>query len=323
MLPSFNYVQAKSVADAVRQLAAPGALLHAGGTDLLGCLRDGAVTASKIVSISGLTELRGIAALPSGGVRIGALTPIAVVAADRTLNEKYRGLAQAAALVASPQLRNQGTLGGNLCQRPRCWYFRGDFGCLRKGGDQCFAVQGQNQNHCIFGGENCFSVHPSDTAPALLALGARVRVAGPGGSRLVPMASFFVAPAQDLKRETILAKNEVVTEILLPPAEAGLVSTYRKVRARGSWDFALAGVAVALLMKDRTVARARVGLAGVAPIPWRAEGVEKAIVGKALTPEVIAAAAEASVAGAEPLEQNAYKLPLLKGVVSEALSALA
>jgi xanthine dehydrogenase YagS FAD-binding subunit len=321
MLPNFHYVQAKSVADAVRQLAGPGARLHAGGTDLLGCLRDEVFKAETLVSISRLKELRGITAPPAGGLRIGALTTNAEVAADKTVTEKYRGLAQAAAAVASPQLRHQGTIGGNICQRPRCWYFRGDFPCLRKGGDRCYAVQGESEYHCLFGGENCYIVHPSDTAPALVALGARVRVAGPGGSRLVPIASFFVGPAQNVTRENVLQKNEVVTEILLPPVEPGLVSSYRKVRARGAWDFALAGVALALVMKDKTVQRASIVLSGAAPIPWRAAAAEKAIAGKALTPEVVAAAAEAAVAGAEPLGKNAYKVPLFKGVVTEALMA--
>lgn len=324
MLPNFNYVQAKSVADAVRQLAVPGTRLHAGGTDLLGLLRDQAITASRLVSISHLKELKGISALPTGGLRIGALTTNAEVAADKTITEKYRGLAQAAAAVASPQLRNQGTIGGNICQRPRCWYFRGDFHCLRKGGEQCFAVQGENHYHAIFGAENCCAVHPSDTAPALIALGARVRLAGPGGAtRLVPAASFFVGPGKDVTRETVLGKSEIVTEILLPPAETGLVSSYRKVRARGAWDFALAGVALALLVKDKTVQRARVVLSGAAPIPWRVEAVEKLLTGKTLTPEIVAAAATAAVAGAEPLEKNAYKVALFQGVVTESLTALA
>lgn len=323
MLPSFQYVQAKSVPDAIRQLAAPGARLHAGGTDLLGCLRDGVFKAEKIVSLSGIAELRGIAPLAAGGLRIGATTPNAVVASDPAITAKYAVLAQAAASVASPQLRNQGTIGGNLCQRPRCWYFRGDFPCLRKGGDKCFAVQGESLYHGIFGGENCYIVHPSDTAPALVALGAKVRIAGPGGRRLVPVASFFVGPAQQLTRENILEKNEILTEILLPPVEEGLKSSYRKIRARGSWDFALAGVALALLVKDGVVQRARVVLSGAAPIPWRSEAAEKAITGKKLTPETAAAAGDAAVAGAEPLEQNAYKIPMFKGVVAESLLALA
>ena len=325
MLPGFAYVRATTVADAVGKLTAPGARLHAGGTDLLGCLRDGVFTAQSLVGISRLKDLSGISAVPppTGGLRIGAMTTHGQIAADPTINQSYRALAQAAAAVASPQLRNQGTIGGNLCQRPRCWYFRGDFRCTRKGGDQCFAVGGENQNHAVFGGGACVIVHPSDTAPALIALGAKVRVAGPGLSRVIPLSSFFVGPATSVTRETILEKNEIVTEVLLPAAEPGLKSSYRKVRGRGAWDFALAGVAVALLMKGSTVTRARVVFSGVAPVPWRSEAVEQAITGKALTADVVAAAAEAGGKGATPLEKNAYKVPMLKGIITESLLALA
>ena len=323
MLPSFSYVQAKTVAEAARQLAAPGARVHAGGTDLIGCLRDGVFKADRLVSIGGLKELRGLGAAPTGGYRIGALATHAQIAADKTIGEHYRALAQAASAVASPQLRNQGTIGGNLCQRPRCWYFRGEFHCARKGGDMCYAMGGENQGHAIFGGGRCVVVHPSDTAPALMALDAKVRIQGLAASRVVPMSAFFVGPATNVTRETVVEKNEFVTEILLPAAEPGLRSSYRKVRARNAWDFALAGVALALLMKDGTVARARVVFSGVAPVPWRSEAVEKAITGKALTPEVAAAAAAAGVKGAAPLEKNGYKVALLQGLIAEALVALA
>jgi xanthine dehydrogenase YagS FAD-binding subunit len=325
MLPAFAYVRATTVADAVRQLTAPGARVHAGGTDLLGCLRDGVFTAQSLVSIGRLKELSGISAMPAsaGGLRIGATTTHSQIAADKTINQSYRALAQAAAAVASPQLRNQGTIGGNLCQRPRCWYFRGDFHCARKGGEHCFAVGGENQNHAVFGGGACVIVHPSDTAPALIALGAKVRIAGPGQSRVVPLSSFFVGPAASVTSETILQKNEIVTEILLPAVEPGLRSSYRKVRGRGAWDFALAGIAVALLMKGGTVARARVVFSGVAPVPWRSEAVEQAITGKALTADVAGAAAEAGVKGATPLEKNGYKVPMLRGIITDALLALA
>jgi xanthine dehydrogenase YagS FAD-binding subunit len=325
MLPGFTYVRATTVAEAVRQLTAPGARLHAGGTDLLGCLRDGVFTAQSLVSIGRLKELSGITPvpLPTGGLRIGAMATHSQIASDKAINQSYRALAQAAAAVASPQLRNQGTIGGNLCQRPRCWYFRGDFRCARKGGDHCFAMGGENQNHAIFGGGACVIVHPSDTAPALIALGAKARIAGPGQGRTVPLSSFFVGPAASVTRETIVEKNEIVTEILLPAAEPGLRSSYRKVRGRGAWDFALAGIAVALLMKGSTVARARVVFSGVAPVPWRSEAVEQTITGKALTADVVAAAAEAGVKGAVPLEKNGYKVPMLKGIITEALLALA
>ncbi len=325
MLPGFTYVRATTVADAVSKLTSPGARLHAGGTDLLGCLRDGVFAAQSLVSAGRLKELSGISAVPppTGGLRIGAMTTLSQVAADKAIDQSYRALAQAAAAVGSPQLRSQGTIGGNLCQRPRCWYFRGDFRCARKGGDHCFAVGGENQTHAIFGGGACVIVHPSDTAPALIALGARVRIAGPGQSRVVPLSSFFVGPAVSVTRETVLSKNEIVTEVLLPPVEPGLRSSYRKVRGRGAWDFALAGVAVALLMKGSTVARARVVCSGVAPVPWRSEAVERAITGKALTTEVVAAAAEAGVRDATPLEKNGYKVPMLAGIITESLLAIA
>jgi len=307
----------------VRELGRPGSRLHAGGTDLLGCLRDGVFTAERLVSLRRVTAGREIEVLPDGGLRLGALVPVAAIAASPLVRERFRGLARAAADVASPQLRNQGTIGGNLCQKPRCWYYCGEFHCVRKGGDMCYAVGGENQYHCIFGGDACFIVHPSDTAPALTALEARVRVAGPGGSRVVPIGQFFVLPAKDPTRETVLERNEVVTEILLPPAETGLRSSYRKVRGRGAWDFALAGVALALLMRDGTIERARVVLSGAAPVPWRAQAAEKALVGKAITPETAAAAAEAAMQGAEPMAKNGYKVPMFKGAIVESLLALA
>ncbi len=323
MLPAFTHTRASSVADAVRRLAVPGSKLHAGGTDLLGCLRDGVFTVKNVVGLSGLTDLRGIGPLPGGGLRIGALTTHGEIAASKTILESYRALAQASASVASPQIRNQGTIGGNLCQRPRCWYFRGEFQCLRKGGELCYAMGGENENHAIFGGDRCVVVHPSDTAPALIALGARVRIAGPGGSRVVPLDAFFVGPAKVVTRENVLEKNEILTEVLLPPAEPGLRSSYRKVRGRGAWDFALVGVALALVLEGGHVRRARVACSGVAPVPWRSEPAEQVLTGKALTPALAAEAAEAGVRGAVALEKNGYKIPMLQGVITEALLALA
>jgi xanthine dehydrogenase YagS FAD-binding subunit len=324
MLPKFSYVRATSVGDGVRALSAPGARLHAGGTDLLGCLREGVFKADKVVSLAGLSALRGISAPPTGGLRLGAMTTLAEVVSNRQVLAQYPVLAQAAASVGSPQLRNQGTLGGNLCQRPRCWYFRGDFQCLRKGGDTCYAVGGENQHHAIFGGRGCYMVHPSDTAVALVALGARVRITGPGGARTVPLSAFFVLPDKDVLKETVLAHNEVVTDILLPPVEAGTKSGYRKVRSRGSWDFALASAAMVVTTNTAgVVTRARIVLGAAAPSPWRAEGAEKAIVGSALTADVAARAAEAAVKGAETLSQNGYKVALFCGVVEEQLLAMA
>lgn len=322
MLPTFTYVRPTSVADALERGSAEGAVLHAGGTDLLGCLHDGVFGAGTVVSLGGLSELRGIRATNDGGLRIGALTTLAEVAEHASVRERYPALAQGAASAASPQLRNQGTIGGNLCQRPRCWYFRGEFHCLRKGGDRCYAVNGRNEYHCILGGTACYIVHPSDTAPALVALGAQVRVASRSGSRLVPLDEFFVPPARSIVRENVLRPGDLLTEVLLPPVPAGQRSVYRKVRARGSWDFALAGVAVAATVTAGRVARARVVLSGVAPIPWRAADAEAALTGQRLDADTIGRAAAASVAGAQPMTQNGYKVHLVRGLVADTLEAL-
>jgi len=321
MLTNFSYVRPKNLKEAIKQLSSPGAGLHAGGTDILGCLRDHVFDIKKLVSISGLKELKGITKTSDGGLRIGALTTITAVAEHPAVNEHYAALAQAAREVASPQLRNQGTMGGNLCQKPRCWYYRGEFNCLRKGGETCFAVAGENQYHCILGGGPCFIVHPSDTAPALVVFDASVRITGPKGSRTVSVEKFHVLPRTDVRRETVLGPGEIVTEIVLPPSR-GLRSSYRKVRARASWDFALAGIALALRFKDGVVADARAVLSGAAPAPWRSREIEAAITGKKLDADVITKAAEAAMKNAQPLKENEYKVPLFRGMIEEELAAI-
>jgi xanthine dehydrogenase YagS FAD-binding subunit len=323
MLPNFSYVRPKSLADAVRRLSAPSARVQAGGTDLLGCLRDGVFAADTVVSLSAVPDLRGIRGALDGGLTIGAMTTLSEVAAHPEIVERYPTLAQGAAAAASPQLRNQGTIGGNICQRPRCWYFRGDFHCARKGGEKCFAVEGENQYHCIFGGEVCFIVHPSDTAPALAALEALIRIVGPSGSRSVAAEKFFILPTTDFTRENVLTTGEIVTEIVLPPQPRGSRGTYRKVRARGSWDFALTGAAVVATVAGGTVERARIVLSGVAPTPWRVPDAERALVGKRLSARTARSAAAAAVKGAQPLSGNGYKVELLRGSVEEALLSLA
>jgi xanthine dehydrogenase YagS FAD-binding subunit len=322
MLQKFNYAKPASVREAVRLLAGPGSRVHAGGTDLLGCLRDQVFAAEKIVSLSQVNELKGIAAATGGGLRIGAMTPLAEVASNRQIAEQYPALAQAAAAVASPQLRNQGTIAGNLCQRPRCWYFRGEFHCARKGGDTCFALEGENHYHCILGGSACRIVHPSDTAPALLALDAKLRITGAAGPKTVPLSSFFVLPAQNIRKENILEPGDIVTDILLPALKTGMRSSYRKVRGRGAWDFALAGVALAMVMSGKRVEQARVVFSGVAPIPWRSEAAERAIAGKELDASTVAQAAQEAVKDAEPLTHNEYKVALTRGVLTDALLAI-
>jgi xanthine dehydrogenase YagS FAD-binding subunit len=323
MLPGFGYARPRNLREAVHLLSAPGARVQAGGTDLLGCLRNGVFGVDTVVSLSGVPDLRGIRRALDGGLVVGAMTTLSEVAAPTDVVKGYPTLAQGAAAAASPQLRNQGTIGGNICQRPRCWYFRGDFHCARKGGEKCFAAEGENQFHCIFGGDVCFIVHPSDTAPALVALEAVVRITGPNGSRSVPAEKFFILPETDYTRENVLTAGEIVTEIVLPPQPAGTRGTYRKVRARGSWDFALAGAAVVATITAGKVERARIVLSGVAPTPWRVPDAERAIVGRRLNKRTVRDAAAAALKGAQPLSDNGYKVELLRGTVEEALLALA
>ena len=322
MTVHFSYVRPASLQEAMAHMTAHGARIHAGGTDLLGCLRDEVFPVEKIVSLSRLADLVGIKKISDGGLSIGALTTIAQVAAHPLIREKYTALAQGASAVASPQIRNQGTLGGNLCQKPRCWYYRGEFHCLRKGGNTCYAAHGENQYHCILGGKDSFINHTSDTAPALLAFGAVLRIAGPHGPRTVDLEDFFVPPTKDVPRETLLEPDEIVTEILLPQVPAAQRSSYRKVRARQAWDFALAGVALALELEGGRVKKSRVVLSGAAPIPWRSREVEKIINGSTLTAEVIREAAAAAVAKARPLSNNGYKIPLFQGMLEEELEKM-
>jgi len=323
MLPRFSYIRPGSLDEAIEYLALEGARAHAGGTDLLGCLRDRIFGASTVVSIAGLKELQGIEATTAGGLRIGSLTTIAEIARHAVIKSKYAALSMAAAEVASPQLRNQGTIGGNLCQKPRCWYYRGEFNCLRKGGDLCYAVEGENTYHCILGGDNCFIVHPSDTAPALVALQADVVIAGPRGRRTVAAEKFHMPPAVDYTSETVLEPGEIVTEIMLPPPAEGLRSSYRKVRARRTWDFALAGVALAIVFSKDQAVDCRMVLSGAAPVPWRCGEAEKFLNGKGLNQQHAAGAAAAAVKDAEPMAHNEYKIPLFRGLIEQQLMAIA
>ncbi len=322
MMKNFAYVRAGSVDEAIKALGSKGARLHAGGTDLLGCMHDEVFQVDKVVSIGRIKELKGIAAKPDGGVKIGALTTIAEVAANAAIAGKYTVLANAAAEVGSPQLREQGTIGGNLCQRPRCWYFRGDFHCARKGGDTCYAVEGENQYHAVFSSGPCFFVHPSDTAVALAALQAQLTIAGPSGGRSVKIENFFVSPDKEITKENVLAQDEIITEIHLPPLGGKVRSSYRKIRSRRAWDFALVSVAAVLRFDSEKVTSARIVLGGVAGYPWRVGAAEKLILGKKPDAAAAAAAGEAAMQGANPLEDNAYKVEMVRGAVEETILSL-
>ena len=324
MLPAFAYIRPTRLQDVVARLSGGDAKLHAGGTDLLGCLHDGVFITDTVVSLGALEkDLNAIRETDDGGLELGAMTRVAQIAEDETIGARYSVLAQAAASVGSPQLRNQGTLGGNLCQKPRCWYYRGDFACLRKGGFKCFAVNGENQYHAILGGANCFIVHPSDIAPALVALDAEIRTAGPEGGRRIAAAELHMPPSEDPRRETRLKDGEVIVSVRLPGTMAGRYSRYRKVRARQAWDFALAACALNLELDGDRVRDCRIALAGAAPVPWRSKQAEQALKGEALTAETIQAVAKAAMAEADPMSQNGYKVALFEGLITEMLEQAA
>ncbi|MBM9603765.1 FAD binding domain-containing protein [Desulfopila inferna] len=320
MLPKFAYVRPLKLDEAITQLRHEGAWVHAGGTDLLGCLRERIIDSRTVVSISGLKELKGIRKT-NEGLQIGALTTITEISENSMVKKNFPGLSQGAAEVASPQLRNQGTIGGNLCQKPRCWYYRGEFHCLRKGGERCFALGGENQFHAIFGHNHiCAITHPSDTAPVLVACDGVAHVAGPDGNRNIAIEDLHVLPQDDVEKETALKQGEIITHITVPDAAAGQYSSYRKIRARRAWDFALAGVALVLGADGGRISRAAVVLSGAAPVPWRSTAAEEELKNKALNAQTIAAAASAAVADAEPLNKNRYKIAMFRGMLEEELA---
>lgn len=255
---------------------------------------------------------------------IGALTTLTEIETNAAIQQRYTALSEAAGLAATPQLRNMATLGGNILQRPRCWYFRNtQFHCWLKGGDDCPARDGENQLHALFGGGPCYAVHPSDLASALVALGATVRMRGPRGERTLPLDEFFALPADERRTENTLNSDELVISLDLLATD-GLRSTYFKAMDRKVWAFALVGVAAALrLGDDGRIADARLVLSGVAPVPWRATAAEQSLIGAEASKTTWSRAADAALADAAPLEHNGYKVPLARALVRQALAALA
>jgi xanthine dehydrogenase YagS FAD-binding subunit len=302
------------------------AMVLAGGQDLLGELKDHLATPERVIDLKRLPGLSAIRQTNDGDHAIGALVTLAQLEEHPGIGRELPILRQAAASVGSVQIRNAGTVGGNLCQRPRCWYYRHEHVvCLKKGGLECYAYGGMSKYNAILGGGPSYIVHPSDLAPALVALGATVQILSPEGSRALPLQEFYTLPSQgDVTRETVLAPDEIVTEVRIPRLRGdGWRSTYLKFRERGSYDFALSAVALAVRMEGDTIGEARLVLGGVAPIPWRSQRAEEALVGRKLGGDTAELAADAALRGARPLEYNAYKVPLTRGLIAKALSHLA
>lgn len=316
----FEYVIPKSLDQVVAILHQGGgaAVIKAGGIDLLDQMKEGTIAPARLVNIKALAELRYVRASDEG-LKLGATTTLAQIAADAGVQARYAAIGVAAGSAANPQIRNVATVAGNLCQRPRCWYYRAaEFPCLKKGGGMCFAKEGENKYHAIFGGGPSFIVHPSTMATALMAFGASLRILGPGGkTRMAPLDGFFTLPADDYERENSLGRDELITEIAVPAGETR--SAFVAAKEKSVYDWPLGEVAVVLNMRDGACERASVVLGAVAPIPWRAKAAEAALAGKRITAEVARAAGKAAVAGAKPLGKNGYKVPLVQTLVARAV----
>ena len=320
----FEFVNAQSVDDAGRRLAENGTVANiiAGGTDLLGELKQGTLSPQRLVSLQGLGDLRGIV-VDSQGAKIGAMTTIAEIAVHPVIRSHYTALAQACDAVATPQIRNVGTLGGNLCQRPRCWYYRSPlFDCRKKGGTECFAIDGANKFHAIFDNAICPIVHPSDTAVALSALDASVTIASPNEVHSLPMQRFFSSSSADVTTENVLGAGEILSQIVIPTPASNSRSIFLKAKERQAMDFALASVALSLDVVDDVVASAHIALGGVAPVPYKAADAEQALAGKPVSDIDAGAIGQAAVRGATPLSDNGYKVRLASGLVARAVRTL-
>jgi len=293
-----------------------------GGSDLLGMIKERIVAPDVIVHLRTIKGLDAVA-VEKRGLLVGGLTTLDALARHPVIRRQYAVLAEAAESVATPQIRNVGTLAGNVAQRPWCWYYRNGFPCFKAGGNQCFSINGENQFHAIFGGGPSFIVHPSDTAPALVALDAKFHVVGPRGRRVVAADDFFVLPRQNAARENVLAADELLVSIEVPAASAGARSTYHKIMDREAWTHAVASAAIVLEMDKDVCRSARIVLGGVAPIPWRVPDAERLLAGKRITAELAAQAGEIAIAEARPLAKNAYKVPLTKALVKRTVLELA
>jgi xanthine dehydrogenase YagS FAD-binding subunit len=295
----------------------------AGGQDILTTMKEYITRPTRLVNLKSIRGLDRIEGNDKSGLKIGALATLTQLEEHAIVRRSFPGLAEAAHSIATPQIRNLGTVGGNLCQRPRCWYYRlEEVICLKKGGSECYAATGENKYNAIFGGGPSYIVHPSDLAPMLVALGASVNVTGTEGKRVISLDKFFTLPSEgNIRRENVLRNDEIITEIQVPASAFAARSTYLKFKERDSLDFALSAVAAAIeLGANKTVKQARIVLGGVAPIPWRANKAEAFLNGKALSAEVLTEAARLALDGARPLEKNGYKIPLTQTLVRRALA---
>jgi xanthine dehydrogenase YagS FAD-binding subunit len=323
MMAGFELYQPDSVDAAVDLLAdaGEGGWAIAGGYDSLDWFKDRIKRPEVVVDLSGLDELRGIRELEGGGVEIGALTTLTEVENNALIRERYRLLADAASRVASPQIRNVGTVGGNVSQDARCWYYRYGVDCYRAGGNTCYAdtPEGQNREHCLWGADRCVAVSPSDTAPAMVVLDARMVVRNGDGEREIPAEEYFIGPNVDITRMTVLEPGDVLTAIRIPADWAGARFYFEKVADRNTWDFPLVNIAAAMFVQGDTIQRARFAAGAVQCVPRRLNVVEEVITGQPKNETTASLAGQSAVRGATPLNFNHFKIPLLQNLVTRAV----
>ena len=320
----FEFARATTVAEALSLVAEkPGSVWKAGGIDLLDHLKEHLLEPPRLVDLKFIPGMNAVETEPDGSLRIGPLVTMARIAAHPGIRTTHAGLAHACGEAASPQIRNVATLGGNLLQRPRCWYYRlASYRCLKKGGDTCFAVGGENRYHTIFADGACQAPHPSNAAMGLTALGASFVFQSSRGTRTVAAEQFFTIPGNDPRLENAKAPDEILTAIQVPAAP-GVRSVYASVKEKAAFDWPLVSNAVALRVDGGIVRQARIILGAVAPVPLRSVAAEQALIGKRLDEATIETAANAAVAGAQPLSDNGYKVELLKTLLRRTLKSLA
>jgi xanthine dehydrogenase YagS FAD-binding subunit len=325
VMPAFELFQPASIDDTLSLLERHrrSVWVLAGGLDTFDWLKDRNKRPQVVIDLSGVEALRGIKALPDGGLEIGATTTLTEIANHAVVKEKFKLLSDAAALVASPQIRNQGTLGGNLSQDTRCWYYRSGWTCYRAGGNICYAdtPTSINREHALFDANRCVAVNPSDTAPALVALDAQMVIRNSDGERVVSAEEFFIGPSIDITRMTVMQPGDLLTAIRVPATWAGAKFYFEKVRDRQVWDFPLVNVATAIKVSGGNIQQARIVVNAVAAHPMRLRSVEDAVAGKAQSEETAKMAGDLAVAGAQPLAHNGYKIPLMRNLVKRALRA--
>ncbi|MDX1578248.1 MAG: xanthine dehydrogenase family protein subunit M [Gemmatimonadota bacterium] len=322
MIPAFELFQPTSVDEAIELLDRYGdrGWALAGGLDSMDWFKDRIKRPEAVVELGGIEELEGIRS-SGDGLEIGAATTLTEIVRNADVRDRFGLLADAAGEVATPQIRHQGTLGGNLIQDTRCWYYRGGWPCYRAGGNICYAAtpRSMNREHCVIGASRCVAVNGSDTAPALIALGARMLIRSPGGERVVDAEDFFIGPDVDIERMTVLEPGDLLTHVRIPGDWAGARFYWEKVRDRKSWDWALVSVAAAIVESGGRIERARIALNGIAPYPVRLHDVENMIVGEAPGGGIADAAGELATRGFKPLRHNDYKVPLARNLVRRAV----